>query len=87
MTKPIARDYLSQTQVEAEIIELCVRWYITYRLSYRDLAVMDGRARPDRFPHHDHASGCSIRAGVRGITSAQAFFCKALGTHAPRWPR
>jgi transposase-like protein len=22
---------------EAEIIELCVRWYITYRLSYRDL--------------------------------------------------
>jgi transposase-like protein len=23
-----------------EIIELCVRWYITYRLSYRDLAAM-----------------------------------------------
>ena len=40
MTKPIARDYLSQTQVEAEIIELCVRWYITYRLNYRDLAAM-----------------------------------------------
>jgi transposase-like protein len=25
---------------DAEIIELCVRWYITYRLSYRDLAAM-----------------------------------------------
>jgi transposase-like protein len=24
----------------AEIIELCVRWYITYRLSYRDLVAM-----------------------------------------------
>src|SRR5882762_8330799 len=24
----------------AETIELCVRWYITYRLSYRDLAAM-----------------------------------------------
>jgi transposase-like protein len=23
-----------------EIIELCVRWYLTYRLSYRDLAAM-----------------------------------------------
>jgi transposase-like protein len=25
---------------DAEIIELCVRWYITYRLSYRDLVAM-----------------------------------------------
>jgi transposase-like protein len=24
----------------SETIELCVRWYITYRLSYRDLAAM-----------------------------------------------
>jgi transposase-like protein len=24
----------------AETIELCVRWYITYRLSYRDLVAM-----------------------------------------------
>jgi transposase-like protein len=23
-----------------DVIELCVRWYITYRLSYRDLAAM-----------------------------------------------
>jgi transposase-like protein len=25
---------------QPEIIELCVRWYLTYRLSYRDLVEM-----------------------------------------------
>jgi transposase-like protein len=25
---------------QSETIELCVRWYITYRLSYRDVAAM-----------------------------------------------
>jgi hypothetical protein len=38
MTKPIVRDPISRNQpFDADIIELCVRWYITYRLSYRDL--------------------------------------------------
>src|SRR5450759_928787 len=41
MTKPIARDPIYRRRVfDAEIIELCVRWYITYRLSYRDLVAM-----------------------------------------------
>jgi transposase-like protein len=41
MTKPIARDPIYCRRVfNAEIIELCVRWYITYRLSYRDLVAM-----------------------------------------------
>ena len=41
MTRPIARDpiYLRR-RFEAEIIKLCVRWYITYRLSDRDLVAM-----------------------------------------------
>jgi transposase-like protein len=41
MTKPIVRDstYRGRTY-DADIIELCVRWYITYRLSYRDLVEM-----------------------------------------------
>ena len=30
----------SRRRFNAEIIELCVRWYITYRLSYRDLVAM-----------------------------------------------
>ena len=41
MTKPIIRDPIyRRRRFDAEIIELCVRWYITYRLSYRDLAAM-----------------------------------------------
>jgi transposase-like protein len=45
MTLPAARDAIYRGRVfDAEIIELCVRWYITYRLSYRDLvAMMDER--------------------------------------------
>jgi transposase-like protein len=38
MAKPIARDPIYRKRgFDAEIIELCVRWYISYRLSYRDL--------------------------------------------------
>ena len=41
MTAPIARDAMyRRRRFEAEIIQLCVRWYITYRLSYRDLVAM-----------------------------------------------
>ena len=41
MTKPQSRDeiYLKR-QFDSEIIVLCVRWYITYKLSYRDLVEM-----------------------------------------------
>lgn len=38
MTKPIARDVMYRGRAfETEVIELCVRWYIIYRLSCRDL--------------------------------------------------
>ena len=41
MTKLIARDAMHRRRsFDADIIELCVRWYITYRLSYRDLVAM-----------------------------------------------
>jgi transposase-like protein len=41
MTKPIVRDSIYRKRAfDADIIELCVRWYITYRLSYRDLVEM-----------------------------------------------
>jgi transposase-like protein len=41
MTTPIVRDPIYRLRrFDAEIIELCVGWYITYRLSYRDLAAM-----------------------------------------------
>ena len=41
MTKPIVRNSIyRRRRFDAEIIELCVRWYITYRLSCRDLVAM-----------------------------------------------
>src|SRR3989449_3423269 len=41
MTQPIERDPIYRCRrFQTETIELCVRWYITYKLSYRDLAAM-----------------------------------------------
>jgi transposase-like protein len=41
MTAAIARDSIYRCRrFRPEIIELCVRWYLTYRLSYRDLVEM-----------------------------------------------
>jgi transposase-like protein len=41
MAEPIARDPIyRRRRFQPEIIELCVRWYLTYRLSYRDLVEM-----------------------------------------------
>jgi transposase-like protein len=41
MTQPIERDPIYRgRRFHTETIELCVRWYITYRLSYRDLVAM-----------------------------------------------
>ena len=41
MPEPAPRDEIyRRRRFPAETIELCVRWYITYRLSYRDLVAM-----------------------------------------------
>ena len=41
MTKPIDRDPIYRGRAfDADIIELFCRWYVTYRLSYRDLAAI-----------------------------------------------
>src|SRR6266436_3875689 len=41
MTKRQDRDAIYvKRQFDTEIIVLCVRWYVTYRLSYRDLVAM-----------------------------------------------
>jgi transposase-like protein len=41
MTQPIERDPIYRgRKFNTETIELCVRWYITYRLSYRGLVAM-----------------------------------------------
>jgi transposase-like protein len=41
MAKPIDRDSMYRKRAfDADIIELCARWYLTYRLSCRDLVEM-----------------------------------------------
>ena len=41
MTRAVRRDPIYRhRRFSPEIIETCVRWYITYRLSYRDLVAM-----------------------------------------------
>ena len=41
MTKPIERDRIYRKRwFDAEVFVLCVRWYISYRLTYRDLVEM-----------------------------------------------
>jgi hypothetical protein len=41
MTRRVTRDPIyRRRRFSPETVELCVRWYITYRLSYRDLAAM-----------------------------------------------
>jgi hypothetical protein len=53
MTKPIVRDPIyRRRRFDAEIIELCVRWHITYRCSNRDLAAMDDSTHPATGPYY-----------------------------------
>lgn len=41
MTKALVRDPIyRRRRFQSETIESCVRWYLTYRLSYRDLVEM-----------------------------------------------
>src|SRR5450755_3270590 len=41
MPRAVPRDPIyRRRRYSPEIIELCVRWYLTYRLSYRDLVTM-----------------------------------------------
>jgi transposase-like protein len=65
MTRPIERDTIHRCRrFSAETIELCVRWYITYRLSYRDLAAMMAERDVIDLPHHGHALGVALCARV-----------------------
>ena len=46
MAAALARDPIyRRRRFPAEAIELCVSWYLTYRLSYRDLAAMTAQRR------------------------------------------
>jgi hypothetical protein len=48
MTQPRACDPIyRRRRFEGEIIELCIGWYSTYRLSYRDLDELGHPPRSD----------------------------------------
>ncbi len=41
VTQPIERDAIyRRRRFSRDVIETCVRWYLTYRLSYRDLVAL-----------------------------------------------
>jgi transposase-like protein len=41
VTQPIERDAIYRRRRSSrDVIETCVRWYLTYRLSYRDLVAL-----------------------------------------------
>jgi hypothetical protein len=68
MTKPIVRDPIyRRRRFDVEIIELCVRWYVTYRLRIELSGSRgdDGRARHCRIAHDDFSLGESLCAGIR----------------------
>ncbi len=70
-TKPIARDPIyRRRRFEAEIIELCVRLYITCRLSHRDLVAMmaDGL---ERCTHPGGLTRPTSRCGENDTTSTE----------------
>ena len=85
MTKPIARDPMYRKHVfDADIIELCVRWYITYRLSYRDLVEMMAE-RGVKIAHSTIFSA-GLRATFR-IEKRWNRFSKAVGSSLLRRDR
>lgn len=57
---------------DAEIIELCVRWYITYRLSYRDLVEMMAERGVKVGPFHHPSVGDLLLAGSRPVSRVRA---------------
>lgn len=64
MTKPIARDPIyRRRRFEGEFIELCVRWYISYRLSYRDLVATMAAQGYARRSHTEPSSVAAVATG------------------------
>jgi transposase-like protein len=64
MTKPIARDPIyRRRRFEGEFIELCVRWYISYRLSYRDLVATMAAQGYARRSHTEPSRVAAVATG------------------------
>jgi hypothetical protein len=76
MTEPVDRDAIRRRRrFPRDVIETCVRWYLTYRLSYRD--VMSGNA-----PHPVFRLCMRRRAGCHTMERAED--CQAARAAASR---
>ena len=58
---------------ETTIILTCVRWYLAYPLSYRQLEEDDGGAWCPRGSRHDQSLGPEVQPAIgRGVSPPQA---------------
>jgi hypothetical protein len=80
MSRFVALDELSKGRdFDQEIVVLCVRWYLSFKLSYRDL-VCRMNERGILSGAYDHlAVGAALHTGVRQTVAA-------LGAPEPRSP-
>jgi len=58
-------DLFKGRHFDREIIILCVRWYLRFKLSFRDLVENDCRAWNFSSPYDDHALDSALRPGIR----------------------
>jgi hypothetical protein len=56
------KDLFEGRHFDREVIILCVRWYLRFKLSLRGPGGDDGRAWPVDGTHDDHALGGALRA-------------------------
>ena len=64
-----ARSLIKRLRFPLDIMLLCVRWYIAYPLSLRNLEEMMQRARPDRRSFHDSPLDRQAGSGAGGSLS------------------
>ena len=65
MTEPTsAQDLFKGRHFDQEIIMLCVRWYLTFKLSSRDLVQMMAERGITLDPYDHLTVGAALRAGI-----------------------
>ena len=58
-------DLFKGRHFDREIIILCVRWYLRFKLSFRDLVEMMAERGISSGSHHDHALDSALCSGIR----------------------
>jgi len=69
---------------DQEIVVLCVRWYLSFKLSYRDLVSYDERTGR-RHRAHDHSEvGATLHTGFREALETIRSHCRWIDFHLGR---